>query len=163
MPGIERRSGSPCPNSTAARAVGQEIGNSAQKAEPVASPQSGKCATKRGDSAKTRTTSPHTHRFRVRRRQQGPLGASERASALIPHEIPPTKRGFAPRWASVDPAIGHQQLNGVPSDGGFSPEIEISRLQLSTLCFSFPQAPTMGWSYDRPKYGLVRVEVITWL
>lgn len=163
MPGIERRSGSPCPNSTAARAVGQEIGNSAQKAEPVASPQSGKCATKRGDCAKTRTTSPHTHRFRVRRRQQGPLSASERASALIPHEIPPTKRGFAPRWASAHLAIGYQQL--IYEEAGWSPphEIEKSRLQLSTLCFSFPQAPTMGWSYDRPKYGLVRVEVITWL
>ena len=163
MPGIESRSGSPCPNSTAARAVGQEIGIFAQKVEPVASPQSGKCATKRGDCAKTRTTSPHTHRFRVRRRQQGPLSASERASALIPHEIPPTKRGFAPRWASVPHGSRHQELKKWRVKHRRPHEIEKSRLQLSTLCFSFPQAPTMGWSYDRPKYGLVRVEVITWL
>ncbi len=163
MPGIESRSGSPCPNSTAARAVGQEIGISGQKAEPVASPQSGKCATKRGDCAKTRTTSPHTHKFRVRRRQQGPLSASERASALIPHEIPPTKRRFAPRWASAHPATGYQKLVNRRAGGSPPHEIEKSRLQLSTLCFSFPQAPTMGRSYDRPKYGLVRVEVITWL
>ena len=163
MPGIERRSGSPCPNSTAARAVGQEIGKIAQKAEPVASPQSGKCATKRGDRVKTRTTSPHTHKFCMRRRQEGPLRASGRARVLIPHEIPPTKRGFAPRWASAHPAIGYQQL--IYREAGWSPphEIEKSRLQLSTLCFSFPQAPTMGWSYDGPKYGPVRVEVHTWL
>jgi hypothetical protein len=163
MPGIERRNGSPCPNSTAARAVGQEIGNSAQKVEPVASPQSGKCATKRGDCAKTRTTSPHTHKFCVRRRQQGPLSASERARVRIPHELPPTKRGFAPRWASVHPATSHQELIYREAGGPPPHKIEISRLQLSTLCFSFPQAPTMGRSYDRPKYGLVRVEVITWL
>ena len=163
MPGIESRSGSPCPNSTAARAVGQEIGNSAQKVEPVASPQSGKCATKRGDSAKTRTTSPQTHKFCVRRRQEGPLRASERARVLIPHEIPPTKRGFAPRWASAHPVAGYQQLTTRGVIDGRTHEIEKSRLQLSTLCFSFPQAPTMGWSYDGPKYGLVRVEVHTWL
>ena len=163
MPGIESRSGSPCPNSTAARAVGQEIGIFAQKAEPVTSPQSGKCATKRGDSAKTRTTSPQTHKFCVRRRQEGPLRASEQARALIPHEIPPTKRGFAPRWASAHPVAGYQQLTTRGVIDGRTHEIEKSRLQLSTLCFSFPQAPTMGWSYDRPKYGLVRVEVHTWL
>ena len=163
MPGIESRSGSPCPNSTAARAVGQEIGISAQKVEPVASPQSGKCATKRGDSAKTRTTSPQTHKFCVRRRQEGPLRASEQARALIPHEIPPTKRGFAPRWASAHPVAGYQQLTTRGVIDGRTHEIEKSRLQLSTLCFSFPQAPTMGWSYDGPKYGLVRVEVHTWL
>ena len=163
MPGIERRSGSPCPNSTAARAVGQEIGNFAQKAAPVTSPQSGKCATKRGDSEKTRTTSPHTHKFCVRRRQEGPLRASERVRALIPHEIPPTKRGFAPRWAPVPHGPRHQELKKRRVKHRRPHEIEISRLQLSTLCFSFPQAPTMGWSYDRPKYGLVRVEVITWL
>ena len=163
MPGIESRSGSPCPNSTAARAVGQEIGISAQKAEPVTSPQSGKCATKRGDSAKTRTTSPQTHKFCVRRRQEGPLRASEQARALIPHEIPPTKRRFAPRWASAHPVAGYQQLTTRGVIDGRTHEIEKSRLQLSTLCFSFPQAPTMGWSYDGPKYGLVRVEVHTWL
>ena len=163
MPGIESRSGSPCPNSTAARAVGQEIGIFAQKAEPVTSPQSGKCATKRGDSAKTRTTSPQTHKFCVRRRQEGPLRASERARVLIPHEIPPTKRGFAPRWASAHPVAGYQQLTTRGVIDGRTHEIEKSRLQLSTLCFSFPQAPTMGWSYDGPKYGLVRVEVHTWL
>ena len=163
MPGIESRSGSPCPNSTAARAVGQEIGIFAQKAEPVTSPQSGKCATKRGDSAKTRTTSPQTHKFCVRRRQEGPLRASERARALIPHELPPTKRGFAPRWASAHPVAGYQQLTTRGVIDGRTHEIEKSRLQLSTLCFSFPQAPTMGWSYDGPKYGLVRVEVHTWL
>ena len=163
MPGIESRSGSPCPNSTAARLVGQEIGIFAQKAEPVTSPQSGKCATKRGDSAKTRTTSPQTHKFCVRRRQEGPLRASERARVLIPHETPPTKRGFAPRWASAHPAAGYQQLTTRGVSDGPTHEIEKSRLQLSTLCFSFPQAPTMGWSYDRPKYGLVRVEVHTWL
>ena len=163
MPGIESRSGSPCPNSTAARAAGQESGISAQKVEPVASPQSGKCATKRGDSAKTRTTSPQTHKFCVRRRQEGPLRASERARVLIPHEIPPTKRGFAPRWASAHPVAGYQQLTTRGVIDGRTHEIEKSRLQLSTLCFSFPQAPTMGWSYDGPKYGLVRVEVHTWL
>ena len=163
MPGIESRSGSPCPNSTAARAVGQEIGIFAQKAEPVTSPQSGKCATKRGDSAKTRTTSPQTHKFCVRRRQEGPLRASERARALIPHELPPTKRRFAPRWASAHPVAGYQQLTTRGVIDGRTHEIEKSRLQLSTLCFSFPQAPTMGWSYDGPKYGLVRVEVHTWL
>ena len=163
MPGIESRSGSPCPNSTAARAAGQEIGIFAQKAEPVTSPQSGKCATKRGDSAKTRTTSPQTHKFCVRRRQEGPLRASERARALIPHELPPTKRRFAPRWASAHPVAGYQQLTTRGVIDGRTHEIEKSRLQLSTLCFSFPQAPTMGWSYDGPKYGLVRVEVHTWL
>ena len=163
MPGIESRSGSPCPNSTAARAVGQEIGIFAQKAEPVTSPQSGKCATKRGDSAKTRTTSPQTHKFCVRRRQEGPLRASERARVLIPHELPPTKRRFAPRWASAHPVAGYQQLTTRGVIDGRTHEIEKSRLQLSTLCFSFPQAPTMGWSYDGPKYGLVRVEVHTWL
>ena len=163
MPGIESRSGSPCPNSTAARAVGQESGIFAQKAEPVTSPQSGKCATKRGDSAKTRTTSPQTHKFCVRRRQEGPLRASERARALIPHELPPTKRRFAPRWASAHPVAGYQQLTTRGVIDGRTHEIEKSRLQLSTLCFSFPQAPTMGWSYDGPKYGLVRVEVHTWL
>ncbi len=163
MPGIESRSGSPCPNSTAARAVGQESGICHKSLVLRTSPQGGKCATKRGDSAKTRTTSPHTHKFCVRRRQQGPLRASERARVLIPHEIPPTKRGFAPRWASAHPAAGYQQLKTRGVIDGRTHEIEKSRLQLSTLCFSFPQAPTMGWSYDGPKYGLVRVEVHTWL
>jgi len=163
MPGIESRSGSPWPNSTAARAVGQEIGKIAQKAEPVASPQSGKCATKRGDGAKTRTTSPHTHKFCVRRRQEGPLRASERARARIPHEMPPTKRRFAPRWASVPHGPRRQELKKRRVKQRHLHKIESSRLQLSTLCFSFPQAPTMGWSYDSPKYGLVRVEVHTWL
>ncbi len=163
MPGIESRSGSPCPNSTAARAVGQESGVSTQNLEPLASPQSRKCATKRGDRAKTRTTSPHTHADRVPRQRKGPLRASERAGVPIPHELPPTKRGFPPRWASAHPAAGYQQLVSRGVESGHTHEIEISRLQLSTLCFSFPQAPTMGWSYGRPKYGLVRVEVHTWL
>ena len=163
MPGIESRSGSPCPNSTAARAVGQESGFCHKKLAPRTSPQGGKCATKRGDCAKTRTDSPHTHAGSVPRRRKGPLRASERGQALIPHELPPTKRGFAPRWASAHPTAGYQQLATGGVKGWPTHKIENSRLQLSTLCFSFPQAPTMGWSYDRPKYGLVRVEVITWL